>query len=203
MPAQPSLRFDIAAQPLAAALEQYGTVSGSPVFFDSSQVAGRTSTAVQGWYAPEAALRILLENTGLTAQYDGTGQADAFVLKAAEAQPAVAAPIAPEGTAAQLSTRYDGLVQSTVEDAFCDTPLLAPGGYRTAISFGIDGDGRIKRARLLHGTGDRDRDLAILLALQRIQLDEAPPPGMAQPLYMVILPRGSASGDACRSRSAR
>ena len=196
--AAPLYSFNIAEQPLAAALEQYGELSGRPVFFDSSLVAGRTSTAVQGIYAPEAALRKLLDGTGLTLDYGATGQAEAFVLRAADPMPA--APLPDNSADTQNYRDYDGLLQTRIWQAFCESPLAGPGDYRTALRFSIDAAGRIIEARLLHSTGERDRDSAVLTILQTIQLDEPPPPEMAQPIYMVILPRGAIPGVECRSR---
>jgi TonB family protein len=195
--ATPPYRFDIPAQPLANALEQYGTVSGRPVFFDSSVVAGRTSTRVQGIYTPEVALRMLLDGTGLTLDYAEPGRADAFVLKADESLRATS-PYRLSDDAPHDA--YDGLVQARIWDAFCSIPTIEPGDYRTAIQFGIDPAGRLTNVRLLHSTGDRERDFALLVTLQHIQLDAPPPPAMAQPLYMVILPREATPGMDCRSR---
>src|ERR1700744_4128921 len=72
--------FDFSAQALASALEQYGEASGRPVVFDSSLVAGRMSAPLHGRYTSEAALRILLDGTGLSADYSEAGNSDAFVL---------------------------------------------------------------------------------------------------------------------------
>lgn len=195
-----SYDFNIAAQPLAVALEQYGAISGRPVFFDSSLVAGRTSAALQGTYAPEAALRKLLDGTGLTLDYAEPGQADAFVLRAADPVSAAAPAPAPEDSEPPSARRYDGLLQTRIWEAFCDSPLAGPGDYRTALRFRVDATGQIAEARLLHSTGERERDLALLAILQTIRLDEPPPPEMAQPIYMVILPRGSVPGVECRAR---
>lgn len=198
--ASDSIRFEIPAEPLDAALDEYGAVSGRPVLFDSSLIAGRKSAAVHGTYAPGNALRILLEGTGLTADYIDAGQPGAFVLKAIDRTTQEAEPPASgnDGTGRLAHGRYDALMQTRIRESFCESPLAAPGNYRTAIRFDIDPDGQIVRPRLLHSTGDRERDLAIMVILQHLRFDEPPPDDMAQPVYMVILPRSAGSEPECR-----
>ena len=81
------IAFDIAAQPLAAALEQYGRATGLPVFFDAERVAGRHAAPVHGLFDAQAALDALLAGTGLVADDAGVGAATAFVLRLAPAVP--------------------------------------------------------------------------------------------------------------------
>lgn len=76
--AQPAARsFNIPAQPLAAALEAFARASGWQVDYPATVTQGKTSTAVQGQFAPQEALSRLLGNTGLS--YRQTG-ANAVVL---------------------------------------------------------------------------------------------------------------------------
>jgi TonB family protein len=194
-------RFNIASQPLAAALDQYGTTSGRPVFFDAAVVAGRVSTAIQGDFSPEAALRSLLDGTGLTAEFAEMGGTGAFALKTLNSPSAIASPEtnASAASVARLNP-YNGAVQARIRDAFCQIPLIEPSDYQTAVSFNIDPAGRVTDVHLLHSTGDRDRDAAVQVTLQHIQLDQPPPPDLAQPFYMVILPRNATPGLDCRSR---
>ena len=77
--------FDIPAQPLQAALEQYSNVTGGSVVYRAALTVGRRSAAVKGIHTPEAALRMLIEGSGLVAEYTAT---NAVVL-----QPEPAAPI--------------------------------------------------------------------------------------------------------------
>lgn len=189
--------FDIPGQALASALEQYGEISGRPVFFDSAMVAGRTSAAVRGRYTSQAALRILLEGTGLSADYSGAGETEAFVLKPADvvsAAPVSSPPDLPGASA------YDGLVQSGIREALCDDPLTRPGEYRSAIRFEIDAAGRLANPRLIHASGNVARDRAMLAQLRKVRFDAPPPAAVATPLYMVILPRAAADGPECRPR---
>lgn len=63
--------YDIAAQPLEAALIAYMRQSGIQVGYEAADVAGRTSTAVSGAMSSGAALAQLLAGTGLTARRTG------------------------------------------------------------------------------------------------------------------------------------
>ncbi|MCR6475152.1 TonB C-terminal domain-containing protein [Variovorax sp. ZS18.2.2] len=193
MPEAAGLRFDfdIPAQPLAAALQRYASQSGRPALFDSAAVSGRTSGAVRGRHSPEAALHRLLEGTGLTAESARDGPADAFVLKPIDAEADAMRP-APDG----VDTGYGAWVQARIWEALCADPRTAPGEYRTLLRFEVDATGALQRPRLLTSTGNARRDAAVREALQRVRVGRAPPPAMAQPLTMVLLPRDPGnSGD--------
>lgn len=195
------IAFDIAAQPLAAALEQYGRATGLPVFFDAERVAGRQAAPVHGLFDAQAALDALLAGTGLVADDAGVGTTTAFVLRLTPAVPAPARPADAVQAAPTTTHRgYDGLVQTRIWEALCAHPRAAPGGYRAAMRFVIDGTGRIAHAFLLHTSGERARDEAILDTLRQLRIDRAPPPDMAQPLTMLILPRSQTPGLECPVR---
>lgn len=59
-------RFDIASGPLERALPTFARQSGQQILYPSALVAGRSSPAVAGEFTPEAALGLLLRDTGLT-----------------------------------------------------------------------------------------------------------------------------------------
>lgn len=195
---EPLLRvfdFDLPAQPLQSALEQYSNVTGSSVVYRAALAVGRRSAAVKGIYTPEAALRMLIEGSGLEAEYTA---ANAFILR----------PTVRKGRAAPASRRantgrgafyrsYYGVVQAGVRDALCRNPATRAGGYRAAVSFEVSPMGRVERARVLDSTGDRARDEEIVLALDQIVLDKVPPADLLQPFVMVIMPRSPEHDRAC------
>lgn len=192
-----ALDFDIPAQPLATALQRYALISSRPALFSSAMVAGRTSTALHGLHAPEAALHRLLEGTGLIAQKGKGGPADAFVLKVVSAQANAARPSpGPDG----LDIDYGGQVQARVWEALCAEARTAPGDYRSLLRFEVDASGRLRQPRLLTSTGDVRRDAAVLEALERVRVGRAPPPRMAQPLTMILLPRDPEHPDGSAQR---
>lgn len=67
--ASASHSFAIPAQPLEAALREYMQQSGVQVGYESADVAGRTSAAVNGAFGPGEALSRLLSGTGLTYRF--------------------------------------------------------------------------------------------------------------------------------------
>lgn len=194
-----SIDFNISAQPLAAALDEYAVVSGRPAVFRSALVVGRTSSEVRGRYTAEMGLRLLLKGTGLLSDEVGGGKLDAFVLKATGANaPVTATPVL---SSIEDLTVYDALVQAHIWQAFCNDPRITLGNFRALLRFGVDASGRIQRARLLGSSGDKGRDAALLEILHRIDVDQSPPQGMPQPLTMLILSRGQIAGQSCaRSR---
>jgi outer membrane receptor protein involved in Fe transport len=59
-------RFDIPAQDLATALNQFGVQSGREVLYTSDILTAKRSARVQGELEPDTALRVLLAGTGLS-----------------------------------------------------------------------------------------------------------------------------------------
>jgi hypothetical protein len=185
--------FDIPAQPLMAALDAYGAATGLQVVYDGALVAGRRSNAVRGRMAPDAALRSLLDGTGLVVVYAAP---DVFSLLPARAMP----PADMRRIGDYLP--YLAAVQGSIEAAFCRQPLTAPGAYRIEFSFWIDPVGRVSRAQLLGSTGERARDRTIAGLLDGLAIDRPPPPDMPQPVVMAISPRGPAETGDCGAADA-
>lgn len=183
--------LDIPAQALADALEQFGALTGLPVVFDAALTQGRRSREVRGEIGPVPALQAMLEGSGLIAQSARPGRNDAMVVLRAPAVPAVSGEVPAEAARAGLvHRRYDGLMQTRIRERFCDRPLLARGTWRAAVQFHIDATGQVRAARLLDTSGDRSRDAAITAALDGMRLDWTPPATMAQPVTLLIDPRG-------------
>ena len=147
------LRFDIAAQPLDAALAAYAQTTGMAVLVASRVTAGRRAAAVQGWYAPQDALSRLLAGTGLQARYSS---ATAFTL----VEPA-ARPSGPDGDRpATVPLAYAGVLQRTVTRALCQWRGAEFGRYRAALQLwigrnGVVGAPRRSRARATRGATRR------------------------------------------------
>ena len=62
-----AIAFDVASQPLEAALDAFSSSSNVQVLYETSLTSGRRSAKVQGMFTPEAALNAMLAGTGLTA----------------------------------------------------------------------------------------------------------------------------------------
>ncbi|WP_368932278.1 STN domain-containing protein [Achromobacter xylosoxidans] len=189
--------FDIAAQPLDAALAAYTQATGMAVLVTSRVTAGRQGAAVRGRLAPREALRQLLAGTGLQARYTS---ASAFTLVEAAAPAAAARPPA-AGAPAGAVTRYAGVLQNTVTRALCQWTGAQFGRYRASLQMWIGRNGVVRQARVLAGTGDARRDEALAGVLAGLIMDTPPPADLPQPVTIVLAPRPDPRAD-CRLAGA-
>lgn len=192
--AQPLMSFDIAAQPLQAALEAYGAATDISLLYDSSLTAGRISAPVQGEMSARAALQMLLEGSGLTPRY--TGAKTVALVPSRRASSDVTDNIDADPAAAR---RFFGLVQTRVHDAFCAQPVLAQGARRIALRLWIDAAGVIGPVALLGSSGDRSVDTLVVNTLQGVHVGEAAPATLAQPFTFVVLPKASGRNWGCET----
>lgn len=185
--------FNIPAQTLQDALEQYGAVTGVSVVYLGTLVTGRQSPAVSGRLEAGEALRRLLAGSGLSARY--TSQ-NALVLvrppEAARGAPA-SSPSRPE---AGRYRQYYGAVQGAMQAALCRNPMLAKEDFRAALQFWVSAGGRLERIRLLDSTGLPARDDALLRSLEKAVVGP-PPPGFEQPFTMIMLPLSAGRTASC------
>ncbi|MGO4686260.1 STN domain-containing protein [Hyphomicrobium sp. 2TAF46] len=188
------IAFDIAAQPLASALDTYVAMTGLGVLYDAGLAAGRRSKAVRGILAADVALRVLLEGTGLTVLYTR----DAFSVVPAPAwQPSGKDP------GGQDYLPYFGMIQRGIEEAFCREAVTVPGDYRLAVQFRVDGSGKVLQPQLLTTTGSSTRDTAIANLLQTVTIGSRPPRGMPQPVTLLVIPRAPQQTGDCRQNSSQ
>jgi TonB family protein len=187
------LDFNIPAQSLAAALNQYGAISDQPAVFASDLVIGRTSSTVQGKYSAEAGLRLLLQGSGLSFEKITSELGTTFLLTET-GKPATHATLA----AFYGLTGYPGLIQARIQEILCADPLTMPGQYNTLFRFQLDGDGNVRNVILLDSTGSARRDDALLKALQRGSVNLSPPPMVVgQPLTMHLRRSDQDAGSQC------
>jgi len=93
------VQFDIPAQPLTAALNQFGIQSGSAILFKADVTGAKVSRPLAGSADPEMALAMMLDGTGLSYRRDG----QAFVIvSASDPQSGSAAGDGAEGTVQAL-----------------------------------------------------------------------------------------------------
>ncbi len=181
--------FDLPAQPLADALRLYASLTRQPTLFRSDLVDGRSAAAVQGRYSAAAALFLLLEGTGLTAERADAGPRAGFVLMALDPSS-----VAPRARLNDLSG-YPGEIQARVLEALCADARTRPGSYRSLMRFRLDAAGQIRQPRLLSSTGDAPRDAAVLTVLQGVRVGGPPPSGLPQPVTLLIAPPDEGHGD--------
>lgn len=192
------IEFDIPAQPLAAALSQYAYRARQPVLYPGDLAVGRMSSAVKGSHTAEAALRLMLEGTGLAVESLRTTAGDTFTLGEvpgrADPSTGSAAPDSPQRNAggAALSGEPRGFhaaVQARILQALCAQPLTAPGEYAALLRFRLDTEGWLRDPELLDATGSRRRDTAILQALRPLRMDKPPPAFAMQAVTLAVLPQ--------------
>jgi hypothetical protein len=184
--------FDIPAQPLAAALEQYGNLTGRDAIYKSSLMMGRRSMALRGPYAPDEALVLLLQGTGLSVAY---ASSKSFVLLPAAVPVTAALPYA--------ASQYYGRVQVGLRQALCAASAARPGNYRVAVRLWFDAAGNVVRHERWNSTGAAWRDEMIDQALQRVRIGMPPPVGLVQPVSIVIRPQGPGVTMGCEEAAIR
>jgi hypothetical protein len=194
--AQGPIEFNIPAQPLGAALDRYGDLTGSEALYDTKLAAGRVSGNVQGALTPIAALEKLLVGTGLSARFVA---ANAFVLlpmPPAQQQKSQQAP-------SPAHQRYYGLIQESLLDALCRSNATRPGRYRFVAEFWIGPAGTVEKSRRIGSTGIVDVDEKIDSTLRSVRLNEPPPAGFTQPVLILIVPQASGVTPGCDKFDAR
>ena len=129
--AHATLRFDLPAQPLDAALVAFGEVTGYSVLVSSQLAAGRVAAPVRGDYTPAEALQRLLAGTQLGARFSGS---NAFTLLALADAPVAPAPV-PAGAvpAAPPLQGYAAILQRSLTRALCRLHPDAFGRYRAGL----------------------------------------------------------------------
>lgn len=200
-PAPPASQawFDIPAQSLAAALDAYSKTTGVVIAYNGNLAVGRVSNPVRGQFDPRQAITLLLQGSGLVADYTAS---DAIVVIPAPHESFVTpspSAIAQAALSQQsaIERRYSALLQERLNNALCAQRATRPGTYRAAISFWIGPSGSVTRVKLLGTTGDPQRDAAIAEAAHRVSAGEAPPAQMTQPFTMVVLPQASGGTVDC------
>ena len=93
-----AIDFDIPAQPMAAALNNWAVQANAQVFVDPAPVAHLMAPAVKGTLTPRQALRALLARSNLQVTQGANG---VFVIKPRQAVVAAPAPATPAATTAE------------------------------------------------------------------------------------------------------
>lgn len=188
---EPPTPFDIPAQPLSAALEQFMQAAKASVVVDSAMIAEHTSASLQGHFSPEGALRLLLSGTGLAPRSIG--------FRAYTLDPS------PRLGAAQPSPQfsdYAAAIQQAVTSALCRHSETRPTRYRVVMRLWVNPAGAVSHVQLGGSTGSSSLDAAIGDALEHIDIGAPAPTGLPQPVKLAILPRATPSKAACPASDA-
>ena len=200
-PSEP-IEFNIPAQSLANALQAYGQTTGIQVLYESNSAGSRMSAAVQGKFAPDTALNLLLTGTGLKVRYL---RPDAITLALPDADgPGVPSSTAPSassdlslgtlrvrrsGDDATRLRDYSQSVQMDIQNALRKNAKTRDGSYRAVLDLWIDPASTIERTELFRSTGDRDRDAAVTTTLRGVTISRPTPVNTPQPIRVVIVVR--------------
>ena len=184
-PADRGFVFNIPPQPLSTALEAYARISRREVLYDGALAVGRRSSLVDGFYAPEVALQILLAGSGLWADFK---DADFFVVRLTSSEkPSQAA----TGRQSADHMRYYGRLQASLRTAFCGDSVL-PEGNRVAARIWIGQWGQVLQVKQLGSTGRDELDQHVEAVLRGLKVNGPPPADFAQPITIVIMPSDAA-----------
>lgn len=184
--------FDIPSQALEGALKTFSAVAGIALFYESSIVQGRRSSAVEGLLPAELALELLLRETGLSSKSFDRGSIT--ILQAPAADPAEQLGSA-KAKVAEFAP-YLAQVQRSMELAFCVKHDGASDSEVIVARVWIASSGKVARAELLQTTGSDPRDRAYVAAIGAIST-LAPPATMPQPINLMIDMRASRSAERC------
>ena len=195
------IEFHIPAQSLAGALQAYGQTTGIQVLYESSSAIGRMSVAVEGTYAADAALNLLLTGTELKVRYI---RPDAITLALPNAEGVGYAPAATPLAASDLSLGklrvrgtgdgddaarqdYSQRVQMDIQNALRKNAKTRDGNYRAVLDIWIDPARTIERTELFRSTGDRERDAAVAATLRGLMISRPAPVNTPQPVRVGIV----------------
>jgi hypothetical protein len=184
--------FDIPSQPLEAALERYGDLTGREVLYNSALVVGRRATAVDGSFSPEDALSRLLEGTGLSAEFLSDGSFVLAPLPRASQAKADAVPVV-------VQQKYYARIQTSLRNAFCENNIARAGNYRVVMKFWIGQTGDLARFERLGSAGNANLDQGIDETMRGLQIGASPPAGFTQPVLVMIVPHGRGVTMGCNA----
>ncbi|MFD2431706.1 STN domain-containing protein [Sphingobium scionense] len=197
-------RYDIPAQPVAQAIAEFATVSGVNIIYRQSLAGARQSTPLSGVYAAPAALRHLLQGTGLSARFTGPNSAVIFVAgqppptdragNAVTASPSalhldMAEVRAPRLVGRRDPSAYNHYAQRVQTEIF--ERLKRDGAYegrsfRIEIAVSVDPTYRIDEVRLMRGSSEPDWDARVRQILFGTLISSPPPEGLSRSMRFEV-----------------
>lgn len=202
LPSTGVLAFSIPAQPLANAIQAFSQASEVEVFYESSIVAGRKASGIDGQYSREAALKALLGNAGLSIRFtrpnavvlsDPNARADLPSMRRTNSfdlsLDAISVKAGPERGGEGQLREFGNIIQNEVETILRKNNKIRSGNYRIRVKLWIDPSRTIRQAELAQSTGDQDRDTAITDVLKGFVVSRVPPPNIPQPIRVIVAVR--------------
>ncbi|QVQ28573.1 STN domain-containing protein [Achromobacter deleyi] len=187
--------FDLDRMPLHDALQQYSSVTGRSVIYDSSGISGLYSPALRGAYTADDGLRWMIAGSGMEIRH-ATPKAVSLVFAPPEQTGRYA--IVPSSAARSPRARYYGSLQAQLRRLLCADPAIEAGSYRMVLRFRIAP--KPPSVDVLHvvATGRPELESRIRSVLQGQPLGE-PPPGFGQPVTLLLTPEGMRRDGGCAS----
>ena len=170
--------YGIPAQALDSALNAYIQASGVQVLYETALTKARRSSALDGRFASDVALDMLLAGTGLVARRIDL---EAFVITQAPQRK-----VEPGAMTARPDARFLAALQAGVLEALCRSPQTRPGGYKVAVELWIAPNGAVQHVALVGSSSDAERDHLLRAALHSASIRMAPPAGFPQPFLLAI-----------------
>jgi hypothetical protein len=198
-----TVEFHIPEQPLSSALQAFSAASGVAVLYASGAESGLRSAPLDGEYSREAALKILLGNSGLVARY---ARADAIALvdptaPNPDAPPDSALPNtdmsldtlhvagAARGPDREELSDYIGAIQQDLQKALKTNGTTRDGSYRVGVDLWVDSSRTVRRTEVFRSTGNPGRDTAVASVLQGVVIRRPAPANTPQPVRVMIVVR--------------
>ncbi len=188
--------FDIPEEPLAIALDAFGTQADQQVLYESTLAQNRRSAPLLGSFTRDEALRRLLAGTGLIANYVDEKSVILHpvvpIALESDAPPASGARLAlhalrVEAVSGPDFSAYDGVIALDLQKALRRNAKTRHGAYSVSARIWIDSGGAVRQAELTSSTGDRIRDDAIFHTLQALVVSRLPPEDLPEPITVSIV----------------
>lgn len=181
------LDFDIQAQSLEAALQQYSLTTGLNILVDSRLITSQYSPGAQGSFTVKQALQQLIAHSGLEVQYTSSHM---FTLMPNAQQHK---PTKPFAAAALRNSELVAVFQRSLEQIVCQSSLLPSGNYRMLIQIWLSPHGGVETVRLVRQTNNMARDEQILEKLRKLAFP-SPSGRLPQPITLLLQPDKISSG---------
>lgn len=182
------VEIDIPAKPLAAALRDYGKITGIEVFYDGSLALGRRSSAVKGRFKPLDSLKVLLRGTN-------------YVSRTTEIPNTLTIVPGPSISSLRKSfepyQHYFATIQTRLSEALCAWDEAAASGRETKFRIWVDRAGTIINAEALAHNEDSAANGMFAQRVRGLAIGKPPPDGLPQPVTMLVYPPSQGETAGC------
>lgn len=173
--------FDLPAQPLPLSLETFSEQTGISILVTSDRIQDKTASAVRGHFAPDQALTLLLNGTGLTSRRL-TDSALTLIPDQHDTTENV-----PPKVRSSVPPAYARSLQQSVITSLCRHRPEQLGRFRLVVQLWADPQGRITRMHFPDSDAEARWGKNVRASFKDLTLPP-PPPGMPQPITLLLHP---------------